>query len=247
MTMQEKHNKAMEKYHGKEIEYSLKYTREYSKEIHGNTPNPNSEMLVKVINEDSVEAILNYAEGKTAVLNFASYKYPGGGYILGAKAQEEDLCAESYLYNVLSQKKDFYEWNKTHLNKGLYLNRALYTPKVLFYRKGTDGKYRTKKVDVITCAAPNYSVANQLQNVSHEENTDILKERIRFVLDIASIKNVETLILGAYGCGAFGQNPTQVAGIFKKLIKNYGFKSVYFAIPDKGNNNYETFYSIFRR
>ena len=82
------------------------------------------ENLPQIIVEDidSVSAILQYKkqdpDDKLAVLNFSSYKKPGGMFINGSKAQEECLCHESFLYNVLSKKQDFYEWNNRHKNKG---------------------------------------------------------------------------------------------------------------------------------
>ena len=82
---------------------------------------------------DSVSAIFRYKEGKTAVLNFASYKNPGGGFIIGSSTQEESLCHASFLYNVLSQfTESYYAWNNEHKNKALYTNRALYSPDVIF-------------------------------------------------------------------------------------------------------------------
>ena len=84
--------------------------------------------------ENSVEAIFNHAAGRTAVLNFASYKEPGGKFIDGSRAQEECLCAESYLYNVLKRFQHYYDWNKhRHLDLAMYRNRALYTPNVVFF------------------------------------------------------------------------------------------------------------------
>ena len=68
-------------------------------------------MTAMIVAEDSVEAIMNYSQGKTAVLNFASYKEPGGGFMAGSQAQEESFCHESFLYNVLRQFQYYYDWN----------------------------------------------------------------------------------------------------------------------------------------
>ena len=109
---------------------------------------------ITLIDIDSVSAILKYSSfnTKSAVLNFASYKHPGGLFLQGSNAQEESLCHESFLYNVLKEYElEYYTWNREHLNKALYLNRALYSPDVIFER----GEYRSK-CDVITCAAPNF-------------------------------------------------------------------------------------------
>lgn len=196
---------------------------------------------------DTVKAGSLYCNcGKVALLNFASYKNPGGMFLKGSRAQEECLCHASYLYNILSQfVKDFYDWNNNNKNKSLYMNRALYTPGVLF-------TYEDKKFicDVITCAAPNKRAAQKYLNVSDEENIQALKSRIKFVLDIAIENNVDVLILGAYGCGVFGQNPIDVAAIFKKYLKTTHkniFRKVVFAIPKDKNRNLNAFNAVFNK
>ena len=79
---------------------------------------------------DSVSSIIKhskYGKSKMAVLNFSSYKNPGGMFINGSKAQEECLCHESFLYNVLSQFViEFYDWNNKHKNKALNLCKTKY-------------------------------------------------------------------------------------------------------------------------
>ena len=182
--------------------------------------------LIKVLNTDSVSGIIQEHENKTAVLNFASYKFPGGMFIQGSMAQEEALCHESFLYNVLKEKEEYYAENNKKLNKALYMNALLYTPDVRFFKNGD-----TCLCDVITCAAPNFTTAYKYQQVSREENNTILYDRIDFVLAIAAKKNVDTLILGAWGCGVFGQDPRTVAEYFKELLQKYNFKKVIFAIP----------------
>ena len=122
----------------------------------------------------------------------------------GSRAQEEGLCHSPY-----------YEWNKAHKNKALYLNRTLYSPDILF----SDG-WRNCFCDVITCAAPNKSAAQKYRRVSDVENLEALKSRIRFVLSIAKHQDVDTFILGAFGCGVFGQQAQEVAGMC--MARNIG-------------------------
>lgn len=130
----------------------------------------NTEIIVE--ESDTVRTGRKYSNfGKVAILNFASYKNSGGMFINGSKAQEECLCHASYLYNVLSRfVANFYDWNNRHKNKALYLNRALYSPDILFQFGEV-----LFKCDVITCAAPNKSAAQKYQNVSDEENSKALK------------------------------------------------------------------------
>lgn len=201
---------------------------------------------ISVKDLDSVTAILTsdtYNNKCKAVLNFASYKNPGGMFINGSKAQEECLCHESFLYNVLKEFPKYYEWNNKHKNKALYLNRALYTPNIRF-EHGDKVEY----CDVITCAAPNFSAASKYQDVTRQENNCALINRIQLVLDIAMDNNVGTLILGAYGCGVFGQDPNEVATVFKNLLEtgHYNFDEVIFAIPKDNNKNYTEFERVFK-
>lgn len=186
------------------------------------------------------EAIFKYGEDKKlCVLNFASYKYPGGGFIKGAIAQEEALCHASDLYNVISNEKfnSYYEHNRQNTEGGLYKNFAIYSPNIIFNR--TSNNYIS--VNVITCPAP---------NLSHYEGhcyyaMKAMYDRIKFILDIAEKHNQKNLVLGAFGCGVFKNDPTFVAEQFKELLSSskYHFDTVIFAIP--GGINYKKFKEIF--
>lgn len=159
-------------------------------------------------------------------------------FIKGAKAQEECLCYESYLYNVLNMlENSFYAYNKKNLNKGLYTDRALYTPDVRFFKDE-----ESIMADVLTCAAPNNSLGIRYGAFSKDENEKTLAERIAFVLDISSSCNVDTLILGAWGCGVFKQNPQVVAKLFMEKLKEHkDIRNIIFAIPDENSKNYKEF------
>ena len=247
------HTQLMEYYYGDEIKDTVEFdTKEYNDGFEINHPTFTSEHTEFILEDtDSVSAILKYTPEfdekhlyYTAVLNFASYKNPGGQFINGSKAQEESLCHESYLYNVLKEfDNTFYDWNRRHKNKSLYLNRALYSDSVMFMR-GDELRY----CDVITCASPNKTASQKYCGVSDEENSKVLRDRIDFVLKIAKDNLVEILILGGYGCGVFGQDPYEVAQIFKELLttKYKCFNKVIFAIPDKKGENYIAFKEVFK-
>lgn len=118
----------------------------------------------------------------------------------------------------------------------------LYSPDILFERNNT-----SVYCDVITCAAPNKTVAQKYQNVSDEENTKVLRSRIDFILKIAADNKTDILILGAFGSGVFGQSAKEVASIFKDLLENKFsnvFDKIVFAVPS-GNGNLEAFQEIF--
>lgn len=230
------HTEEMESKYKKDIDISTYYTKVYddSDEFVSRDSNESQEIILS--DDDTVAAAFKYGDGKTAVLNFASYKNPGGMFINGSSAQEEFLCHHSFLYNVLNRKTNYYFYNMAHKNRALYENRALYSPGVLFEKE-----YKFKSFDVITCAAPNRGAAIEYGKVSEKENSDALADRIKFVLDIADHNKVDTLILGAFGCGVFKQDAAEVAKLFLKGIKNYGFKKVVFAVPNKEAYNHQAF------
>lgn len=239
----QKHTDEMKQKYSKETAYSIQNTTIYNSDH--TFPALSKEVTPKYIVEDldSVSAIFKHHSNKTAVLNFASFKNPGGKFLNGARAQEECLCHESNLYNILSQfQNDFYTPNLKCLNRSLYQNRALYSKDVLFLHDKQE-----MKCDVITCAAPNYKAAHRFKGVQPQENYTTLESRVKFVIDIAEDQKVETLILGAFGCGVFGQDPKEVAQLFKKyLTKTNCIHNVVFAIPNKGNSNYSIFKRIFQ-
>ncbi len=234
------HNNYIASTYQNEINESIQNTRIYDEDVYFNTI---TKPEIEVINTDTVDALFRY-HGKCCVLNFASYKQPGGGYLSGSTAQEECICHESTLYPILAaQDNNFYSYNRKNLNKAMYNNRAIYSPKVVFEHNG-----RRKKADVITCASPNFSAASKYHLVSNEENKYYLTKRINFILSIIKQENVDVAILGAFGCGVFGQNPKDVAEIFKSEIYNvFGSSNktkFVFAIIDNVGNNFNTFKSI---
>lgn len=239
------HTKEMEKQFSDEIKIAIQNSVIYSGDSEFTpieTTSSDHNMTAIIVAQDSVGATMNYSQGKTAVLNFASYKEPGGGFMAGSRAQEESLCHESFLYNVLRQFQYYYDWNNQHKNLGLYLNRAIYTPNVRFERDG-----QVEYCDVITCAAPNYSVGKKYGNVDSATNSKYLDSRIKFVLSIAAEQGVDTIILGAFGCGVFSQDATEVMEIFKKYLSTEFkcFDKVIFAIPsDVHSENYTKAYNV---
>ena len=239
------HTKEMEDLYNNEIKECIDETLAYNANSKFIEKRLNNKQIIIVDEIDSVGAVFKYVNINeiTAVLNFASYNNPGGKFINGSKAQEECLCHESYLYNVLKGRIGYYKINHKNKNKCLYMDRALYSPNVRFTKECKD-----VFCDVITCAAPNKTAAQKYSNVSDEENSKVLKERIEFILKIAQDNGVDNLILGAYGCGVFGQDPLEVAKIFKEFLsgKYKSFNKVIFAIPNRLEMNYKCFKRIFK-
>ena len=201
-------------------------------EAENKKPGETTDIIVELL--DSVSAVVKYApEGKVCVLNFASYTSAGGRFMEGNFAQEEALCHESFLYNVLSSEefKDFYKFNDLNKNKGLYRNRALYS-KDVYFRDGIPA-------DVVTCAAANYRTLERYKTGTKEENEEIMKERIEFLLNVISNFDADIVILGAWGCGVFRQDPCFISEEFRKALKTHKFKKAVFAIKDE--KTYEKF------
>ena len=196
-----------------------------------------TEITVERIN--AADAVVG-AKGKACVLDFASYRTPGGGYANGGWAQEEALCAESNLQPILEGLRDlYYTPNRQTMRGGLYSDRALYLTDVMF----TTGGVMTKR-DVIVCAAVNRRFA--LENHRSEAECDIdMIHRVHTVLHIAAANEVDTLILGAFGCGVFGNDPDKVAILFRDWLEAHPgqFEKVVFAIP--GGPNFDAFTRVF--
>ena len=189
---------------------------------------------VTVLDASATQAILDNGRGYAqfcdmAVLAFASFTNPGGGYIQGYLGQEATLCADSYLYNVLDKQRKWYGENRRrNINCELYRNRALVVPAVRFERKHVHAY-----ADVIVAAAPNAKRARQEYRVSDDALLDALRDRIRFVLAICDELGREKLVLGAWGCENNGFDAEAVAELFRKELASGDFKvkQVFFAVP----------------
>ena len=187
-----------------------------------------------VLDASATRAILDNGRGYAqfcdmAVLAFASFTNPGGGYIQGYLGQEATLCADSYLYNVLDKQRKWYGENRRrNINCELYRNRALVVPAVRFERKHVHAY-----ADVIVAAAPNAKRARQEYRVSDDALLDALRDRIRFVLAICDELGREKLVLGAWGCENNGFDAEAVAELFRKELASGDFKvkQVFFAVP----------------
>ena len=189
---------------------------------------------VTVLDASATQAILDNGRGYAqfcdmAVLAFASFTNPGGGYIQGYLGQEPTLCADSYLYNVLDKQRKWYGENRRrNINCELYRNRALVVPAVRF-----DRNHVHAYADVIVAAAPNAKRARQEYRVSDDALLDTLRDRIRFVLAICDELGREKLVLGAWGCDNNGFDAEAVAELFRKELASGDFKvkQVFFAVP----------------
>lgn len=171
-------------------------------------------------------------------MNFANAHVPGGGFQAGATAQEESLCRCSTLYASISSDnaKEMYLYNTKHLSS-TDSHYMLLSPNVKVFRNHKcellENPY---KVAVITVPAPNRHGKALLTRKSVLEK--VMTDRIRYMLNIARYNKYKYLVLGAWGCGAFGNNTEDVAGYFYKVLieeqKAQWFEEVCFAVLGGG-------------
>jgi len=230
--------------------------------------NPNSKAgAVEVTGERTFAAAFRLRfEDRTkriAVHNFASATNPGGGVTKGASAQEECLCRISTLYNVLNTKENWDRFYNPHraMQNPIYNGDILYTPNIKVIKNDTtmcemlnDMDWGT--FDVITCAAPNLRVnPNNRYNpnpgakqatLTDKALLEIHKERGRRIMDSALANGADIIVLGAFGCGAFKNNPEAVARAYRELTMEYRdkFDKIVFAVyctDTHPSNNYAVF------
>jgi uncharacterized protein (TIGR02452 family) len=187
----------------------------------------------------------------TTILNFASSKHPGGGFMTGAMAQEEALCHCSNLYIDLKKHNSFYEYNNKNINKGLYSDGIIYSQDVCFFKNGYFKSMTPVLMNTITCAAPNRTYTNRYvtSEGKFKEFDETLDRRIEQIIKVAIANGTDHLVLGAFGCGVFKNPPELVADIMYKYLvdKEYGnyFKQVTFAMNDSTSKNAKAFANKF--
>lgn len=183
-----------------------------------------NECLVEVVNEDSFNLAITYLDQgyHPMVLNMASDFKPGGGVRSGKTAQEEELFRRSNAH--LTHYERWYPMNS---------NTAIFSPEVTIIKDSRDNGYKTIKERVVSM----YAIAGirnpRLFRGEYLENDRKLMEmKIESIFKTAIKMNLDCLVLGAIGCGAFHNPPEQVAKIFKNMIDRYSkyFKKIGFAV-----------------
>lgn len=176
-----------------------------------------------IINTGTIDAILKLRSegviGNIIALNFASAINPGGGYLMGSKAQEESLCRASMLYESLKKQNDFYEFNREKYTP-LYNDRMLYVPDVPIIRNDNLELLNNYELaSFIVSPAVNKRKAYAEGIRDEKLIVDIMGKRIEKIVKLAISKNPTALILGAFGCGVFGNDREVVYDIFEKYIR----------------------------
>lgn len=222
---------------------------------------------VVVSKKRTFEAAAFYKGQKTAVHNFASASNPGGGVERGANAQEECLCRCSGLFFSLNSPDMWTGFYIPHRNAHdpIHNDDIIYTPEVTVFKTDTAApRLMDEKdwydVDVITCAAPNLRTqpsnrynsgdGDKAVTMKDKELLALHEKRLRRILDVAVMEGVDTVILGAFGCGAFSNDPEVVASAAKNVIKDYrrAFKNIEFAVycSPKDDRNYRIFERVIK-
>ena len=221
--------------------------------------------MITVTNHKTFEAAMKinkrHPDWKISVLNFASATNPGGGVLTGSSAQEESLCRCSTLYPTLTQDwlyEQYYEKNRKARNN-LHTDACIYSPGVVVFKTDDEFPVVMKEsdwinVDVISCAAPNLrrkpgtihnpEYGNPVE-VTADELYRLHTKRAEHILHIAAVNAADALVLGAFGCGAFANDPEVVARAYNDVLKDYkkNFKLIEFAVYCRPSEteNYDAF------
>jgi uncharacterized protein (TIGR02452 family) len=196
----------------------------------------NAGPIVSVTGESTLAGARRLArDGDVAALVFASAKHPGGGFRAGARAQEEDLARASGLYRYLNAAPRFYTYHRSR-GDNLYSDRVIYSPGVPVFRDD-DGNLLDQPypVSFLTAAAPNRGAVPRDRAA---QVAQALTKRARRVLAVASAHGHRRLVLGAWGCGVFRNDPATVAEAFAGALAEYAahLDEVVFAIKDKAGS-----------
>ena len=179
-------------------------------------------------------------EGKKniAILNFASAKNPGGGFINGAMAQEESLAASSGLYRTLTVHEEYYRNNRACPSM-MYTDHAIYSPEVVFFR---DGGFRLLEKP-FTSSVLTLPAVNMGQVLLKGEDCDtaerVMRRRMKLALAVFAERGAKNLVLGAYGCGVFRNDPVKIAAWWEELLSGEFkgvFEQIVFAVLDRSKN-----------
>ena len=208
------------------------------------------EMNILVTSESTLQAGFRLRDQNVCVLNFANAIHPGGGWLTGARAQEESIMRASALDASLKNHMGYYKKNAIY-NNPLYLDNVIYSPKVPVFRDDITTEWLDEPwlCSVVTAPAPNINPAHSHGfNFTSNDVEEVLRDRIDIILRVMAKEDHKTIILGAWGCGIFCNNPWTVASLFKESLSMHPyFTNVVFAIFDpKDNSTLNIFKRVFQ-
>lgn len=207
-------------------------TSEYfpDQEIKGSPREDKYTVSDNIVKQTTIGCLIANREVYAAALNFANPVFCGGAYVMGGNAQEESLCRASGLYYTIRDVRKYYDDNRPHYVTGATDN-LIYSENVPIIRDDS-GRMLDEpfKASFITSAAVN----RYASPMSHRRTNEIMERRIRKLISFAAQHDPELLILGAYGCGAFGNRRDEVLPMFERAINDLtgGCRmKIVFAIP----------------
>lgn len=216
--------------------------------------NRSFETRFEVENETTFAAarrlVEQYGPEQVAALNFASAKNPGGGFLGGSQAQEESLARASALYACLQRHMAYYDANRSSRSP-LYTDHMIVSPRVPVFRDDEDKLLESPwEVTIITAPAPNAGAIAKNEPDSLDSIEPTFRRRIEQVLSSAVAFDQTVLVLGAWGCGVFGNDPAMVARLFAEYLLDDGpfakaFEHVAFAVLDRAGDTLQAFRDIF--
>lgn len=236
---------------------TILYTPENTEELLARILPSNQKNKTEIIvtNETSLSAartLKDEGTEKVIVLNFASAKNPGGGFLNGSIAQEESLARSSALYASISRQTEMYEFNRRN-KTALYSDYMIYSPDVPVFRDD-DGNLLENpyQVSFITSPAVNAGAVRLTGEATQEQIDQVMIKRIEKILAVSIINGYKKIVLGAFGCGVFRNDPNTVAKYFKDILIDNPkyqnqFDKIVFAVLDnsRDQSNFNAFKNLF--
>ncbi|MGW4503916.1 TIGR02452 family protein [Streptomyces sp. NPDC004436] len=218
-------------------------------EVTGESSTVAARRLVESAGEAGGRAAGQAPEGPSvAVLNFASARNAGGGYVRGAKAQEEALCRASALYETLLEAPEYYAVHRAGVST-FYTDRVIHSPGVPVFRDDRGELMESPfRAGFLTSPAPNAGTILRQEPERAAEIPAALARRAERVLEVAALHGYRRLVLGAWGCGVFRNDPAMVAEAFRALLAGRFagvFERVVFAVLDRKPATREAFERAF--
>lgn len=213
-----------------------------------------SSSRVRVVNGTTLAAARQlhdaYGPERVALLNFASARNPGGGFLSGSQAQEESLARASGLYAAVSRMTEYYEANRRE-KSALYTDHMIYSPRVPVFRDDADRLLDEPWcVSMVTAPAVNAGAVRAREPGTAARIRAVMRHRMGCVLALAVHHGHDALVLGAWGCGVFANDPEEVAELFAGYLLGAGryaraFTEVVFAVLDRRGDQIKPFAAVF--
>jgi uncharacterized protein (TIGR02452 family) len=207
--------------------------------LQGSTRTP---VAFEIVNETTLHAARRLLEGepgaRVLALNFASARHPGGGFLKGSQAQEESLARASGLYACISRFRAMYDAN-ARFPSCLYTDHMIYSPDVPVFRDDEDALLdRPYPLSFVTAPAVNVGALRINEPGALRRVEPVMLSRMEKVLSLAVVHGHNMLVLGAWGCGVFANDPERVACWFHRHLTGEGtfrraFRKVVFAVLDR--------------